>query len=102
MSDENKLLLSLVMQDTINHFDRVKMVIDGQEIIRPITLRVMEDDFIKVYAEIEDEPAGIVERAILLDKYDRALHVKEVNFDKGYDGWHVAFKFKFAITEEGA
>lgn len=99
MSEENKLLLSLVMQDTMNHFEKVKMIINGEEIICPITLRVFEDDYIKVYAEIEDEPAGMVEQAVLLDKYDRALHTKIVDFDKGTDGWHVAFKFNFEITE---
>ena len=68
------------------------VTIDGQEYEYQITKTVIRDGFLKHYIEIEDEPVGNIEKAVLVNENGIPLITGEGLIEKGDDGWQIAFK----------
>ncbi len=94
------LFEDLIRQDASRHIKKAIVTINGAEYEYPIIKTVIRDGFFKHYIEVEDEPIGTVEKAVAVDEFGRALMTENVNFEKGDDGWQMAFKIKVQISEE--
>ncbi|RIJ63595.1 hypothetical protein [Rummeliibacillus sp. POC4] len=78
------------------------ITINGAEYEYPITNTVIRDGFLKHYIEIEDEPAGNIEKAVLVNENGIPLVTGTGIIEKGDDGWQIAFKMFVKVQEEGA
>lgn len=96
------LLTSLIQQDLNRHFNKARVTINGIEDEYEIYETIIRDNIIKKYVYIEDEPQGLIERAVLVDQYGRELIVQEPNLQKGQDGWIISFKLIIEIKDESA
>ena len=90
----------LIRQEAARHIKKAIVTINGQEYEYPVTKTVIRDGFFKHYIEVSDEPVGVIEKAVAIDEYGRALITQEPHFDKGDDGWQIAFKVAVTIKEE--
>lgn len=77
------------------------VTIEGIEYAYPITKTVIRDGFLKHYIEIEDEPIGNIEKAVLVNENNIPLITGEGIIEKGDDGWQMAFKMFVLVKEEG-
>ena len=68
------------------------VTIEGVEYEYPITKTVIRDGFFKHYIEIEDEPVGNIEKAVLVNENGVPLTTAEGLIEKGDNGWQFAFK----------
>ena len=94
------LFEDLIRQEAARHIKKAIVTINGQEYEYPVTKTVIRDGFFKHYIEVSDEPAGVIEKAVAIDEYGRALITQEPHFDKGDDGWQIAFKVVVQIKED--
>lgn len=76
------------------------VTIEGQEYEYPIAKTVIRDGFFKHYIEIEDEPVGNIEKAVLVNENDVPLYTDTTLIEKGDDGWQIAFKL-FVLVKDG-
>lgn len=95
------LFENLLLQHASKHVKSAIVTINGTEYEFPITKTVVRDGFFKHYVEIEDEPSGTIEKAVAVDEYKRPLMTQEPMFNKGDDGWQIAFKVKVSVLEGG-
>lgn len=79
---------------------KATVTIAGVDYNYPITKTVIRDGFFKHYIEIEDEPVGNIEKAVLLDENNIELYVDDTLIEKGRDGWQIAFKTFLLISNE--
>lgn len=78
------------------------VTIAGQEYVYPITKTVNRDGFFKHYIEIEDEPVGNIERAVLVNEHNIPLATGAGLIEKDNEGWQFAFKVFVSLeTKEG-
>lgn len=75
------------------------VTISGQEYEYPITKTVIRDGFLKHYIEIEDEPVGDIEKAVLVNENNVPLATGVGVIEKGDEGWQFAFK-AFVLLED--
>lgn len=68
------------------------VTIDGEDYAYPIAKTVVRDGFFKWYVEIEDEPFGNIEKAVIVNENNIPILSGEGIIEKGDDGWHLAFK----------
>lgn len=68
------------------------VTIEGQDYTYPITKTVPRDGFFKHYIEVEDEPVGNIERAVLVNESGIALMTGTGLIEKNDEGWQLAFK----------
>lgn len=94
------LFEDLIRQDASKHIKKAIITINGFDYEYPIIKTVIRDGFFKHYIEVEDEPVGTIEKAVAVDEFGRALMTEVVNFEKGDDGWQMAFKIKVNVIEE--
>ena len=79
------------------------VTIAGEDYEYLITKTVNRDGFFKHYIEIEDEPVGDIERAVLVNEHDIPLASGEGLIEKDDEGWQFAFKVFVSLeTKEGA
>lgn len=83
--DEARRLIATIAKKAI-------ATIEGIEYEYPITKTVIRDGFLKHYIEIEDEPIGNIEKAVLVNENNIPLITGEGFIEKGDDGWQMAFK----------
>ncbi|MEK4713484.1 hypothetical protein [Sporosarcina sp. FSL K6-5500] len=76
------------------------ITIAGQEYEYPITKTVIRDGFLKHYIEIEDEPVGDIEKAVLVNENNVPLASGTGLIEKGDEGWQFAFKAFVLLQEE--
>lgn len=76
------------------------VTIDGQEYEYPITKTVIRYGFLKHYIEIEDEPVGNIEKAVLVNENGIPLITGEGLIEKGDDGWQIAFKMYVKVEDD--
>ncbi len=76
------------------------VTIEGQDYEYPIAKTVIRDGFLKHYIEIEDEPYGNIEKAVLVNGNGVPLITGEGIIEKGDDGWQIAFKMFVSVQEE--
>lgn len=91
--DEARRLIATVAKKAI-------VTIEGIEYEYPITKTVIRDGFLKHYIEIEDEPYGNIEKAVLVNENGVPLIVGEGIIEKGDNGWQIAFKMFVKVQEE--
>lgn len=93
--DEARRLIATIAKKAI-------VTIEGIEYEYSITKTVIRDGFLKHYIEIEDEPVGNIEKAVLVNENGIQLVTGEGIIEKGDDGWQIAFKMFVKVQEEGA
>jgi hypothetical protein len=76
------------------------ITIEGVEYEYPIVKTVIRDGFLKHYIEIEDEPVGNIEKAVLANENNVPLITGEGIIEKGDDGWQLAFKLFVEVAQE--
>ncbi len=90
----------MIRLEASKHIKKAIVTINGQQHEYPVTKTVIRDGFFKHYIEVEDEPIGIIERAVAVDENGQELIVQEPNFDKGDEGWQMAFKVLIVAKDE--
>lgn len=90
----------LIRLEASKHIKKAIVTINGQQHEYPVTKTVIRDGFFKHYIEVEDEPVGVIEKAVAVDENGQELIVQELNFDKGDDGWQMAFKVLIVAKDE--
>ena len=75
------------------------VTIEGVTYEYPITKTVIRDGFLKHYIEIEDEPVGNIEKAVLTNANGVPLITGTGIIEKGDDGWQIAFKLFVIVSE---
>lgn len=93
------VLVDLLKQDAVNYFKKAIVTIDGTEYEYPIERTIVKENEFKHYIYVQDEPVGVIEKVVMLDELDRELMIKEPNFNKGDEGWYIAFKVRITIEE---
>lgn len=85
---------SLLVTETLNHIDRIavkaKVTVDGLIIEKELFKTKLQGDTLKKYIYLETEK-GLVSRAALIDSQGRELYVKELNYQKGNQGFMIVF-----------
>lgn len=92
--EESRRLIATIAKKAV-------VTIEGQEYEYPITKTVIRDGFLKHYIEIEDEPVGNIQKAVLVNENGVPLITGEGIIEKGDDGWQMAFKMFVVVQEEG-
>lgn len=91
--DEARRLIATIAKKAI-------VTINGVEYEYPITKTVIRDGFLKHYIEIEDEPVGNIEKAVLVNENGVPLVTGEGLIEKGDDGWQIAFKMYVKVEDD--
>ena len=91
--DESRRLTSTIAKKAL-------VTIAGVEYEYPITKTVIRDGFLKHYIEIEDEPVGDIEKAVLVTANNVPLITGTGLIEKGDDGWQMAFKLFVTVSQE--
>lgn len=76
------------------------ITIEGIEYEYPITKTVIRDGFFKHYIEIEFDPAGDIQLAVLVNENGIELYADDTLIQKGRKGWQIAFKTFLLISDE--
>lgn len=79
---------------------KAMVTINGSEYEYPVVKTVIRDGFLKHYIEIEDEPIGDIEKAILMNENNIPLVTGEGLIEKGDDGWQIAFKLFVEVKSD--
>ncbi|WP_110113277.1 hypothetical protein [Bacillus sp. CGMCC 1.16541] len=93
------VFVDLLKQDAVRYFKKAIVTIDGVDYEYPIDTTIVKENEFKHYIYVQDEPVGVINKVVMLDELDRELMIKEPNFNKGDDGWYIAFKVKINIEE---
>lgn len=91
--DEARRLIATIAKKAI-------VTVEGQEYEYPITKTVIRDGFLKHYIEIEDEPVGDIQKAVLVNENGVPLITGEGLIEKGDDGWQIAFKMYVKVEDD--
>lgn len=98
--EANETFRELILLDAAKHIKQALVIVNGEEHLFPITKTVIRDGFFKHYIELEDEPIGTVEEVRVLNENGVPLGVAYPMYEKGDDGWQMAFKWKVTIEQK--
>jgi len=98
--EANEAFRELILIDAAKHIKQALVTVNGVETVFPITKTVIRDGFFKHYVELEDEPIGTVEKVIVTNENGIHLGVAFPDYEKGDDGWQMAFKWLVDIKQK--
>lgn len=91
---------NLLIDETLNFIDtfikKAKVTIDGVKIEKEIYRTKKDGDTLRKYVYLDNE-TGLITRAALVDAQGRELYVKNLNYQKGGDGYMIVFPIKQTI-----
>lgn len=91
---------NLLIDETLNFIDtfikKAKVTIDGVEIEKDIYRTKREGNTLRKYVYLDNE-TGLITRAALVDAQGRELYVKNLNYQKGGDGFMITFPIQQTI-----
>lgn len=97
MSEIQQVAVSEILNFFSNSIKAAKVVIDGVEREFPIWQTRFTGDTVRKYVKLGSTERGRITRAALVDVQGREWVVKEYNYEKGQDGFILAFPFKQTI-----
>lgn len=84
----------LLVDETLKFIDqfavKAKVAIDGNVIEKEIYKSKLQGDTLRKYVYLSEEK-GLVTRAALIDSQGRELYTKELNYQKGIQGFMIVF-----------
>lgn len=97
MSEIQQVAISEILNFFSNSIKSAKVVIDGVEREFPIWQTRFTGDTVQKYVKLGSEERGLITRAALIDVQGREWVVKEYNYQKGQDGFILAFPFRQTV-----
>ncbi|MGN4124832.1 hypothetical protein ACMGD3_07425 [Lysinibacillus sphaericus] len=97
MNEIQPLMLDLVQQFSSDMVASAKVTIDGVEYNKEI-YQTSTKHGLRKYVKLSLEQ-GLVTRASLIDRYGRELYVKTLNYQKGAQGYVIAFPLQLEAKE---
>lgn len=97
MSEIQQVAISEILNFFSNSIKGAKVVIDGVEREFPIWQTRFTGDTVRKYVKLGSEERGLITRAALIDAQGREWVVKEYNYQKGQDGFILAFPFRQTV-----
>ncbi|MBG9548358.1 hypothetical protein [Cytobacillus firmus] len=97
MSEIQQVAISEILNFFSNSIKSAKVVIDGVEREFPIWQTRFTGNTVRKYVKLGSEERGLITRAALIDVQGREWVVKEYNYQKGQDGFILAFPFRQTV-----
>lgn len=97
MSEIQQVAISEILNFFSNSIKGAKVTIDGVEKDYPIWQTRFSGDVVRKYVKLGSGDRGRITRAALVDVQDREWVVKEYNYEKGQDGFILAFPFRQTV-----
>ena len=97
MSEIQQVAVSEILNFFSNSIKGAKVVIDGVERDFPIWQTRFTGDTVRKYVRLQKADQGRITRAALVDVQGREWVVKDYNYDKGQDGFILAFPFRQTV-----
>lgn len=97
MNEIQPLMIDLVQQFLSNMVAKAKVTIDGVVYDKEI-YHTSTKHGLRKYVKLSTEQ-GLVTRAALVDNYDRELYVKTMSYQKGAQGYVIAFPLQLEAKE---
>lgn len=97
MSEIQQVAISEILNFFSNSIKGAKVVIDGVEQEHPIWQTRFTGDTVRKYVKLGSSEQGRITRAALVDVQGREWVVKDYNYEKGQDGFILAFPFQQTV-----
>lgn len=97
MAEIQQVAVTEILNFFSNSIKSAKVVIDGVELDFPIWQTRFSGDTVRKYVKLGSTERGHITRAALVDVQGREWVVKEYNYEKGQDGFILAFPFRQTV-----